>query len=337
VRAHRYVRAYLAGIAIPTVVVCVAGTIAVIFFDELEPSVQRALILPIAINPVIWGCWNVVWASLGPPRRAQIGWHGAVLAVLLTGLGLLLAPGLSVSGVTPRRGAAVLVPTGFAYYILWRYGVSFLNSLVGVDTARDETARGEHMSAAARPTSVWTLQISLFAAAWMLIEYMLVGPLAVAYVPLFTGGFALWWVTARRTPIDPHTIIVPYLVTVIMFIAHVYEEYEAHLLGFADIVQGAPFAISFEMMLTFAASLAPILWLLGAVLMLKRQMVGFFIASTFLFGMMFIEPTHFITPFSHGGFHYVGGLFTAALPTACGWYTFRAIRRDMRRQLEAVE
>jgi hypothetical protein len=194
------------------------------------------------------------------------------------------------------------------------------------------------MKAAARTTTVWTLQILLFASAWMLLEYMLVGPLAVAYVPLFIGGFAMWWVTARRTRIDPHKIIVPYLVTVILFIAHVYEEYKAHLLGFADIVQGAPFPISFETMLTFAASWAPILWLLGAVLMLKRQVVGFFIASTFLFGMMFIEPTHFIAPFSQaGGFHYVGGLFTAGLPTAGGWYTFLAIRRDMRRQLEPVE
>jgi hypothetical protein len=194
------------------------------------------------------------------------------------------------------------------------------------------------MSTAARTTGMWTLQISLFAAAWLLFVYMLVGPLAFAYVPLFIGGFALWWVTARRTPIDPHSIIVPYLVTVIMFIGHVYEEYKAHLLGFADIVQGAPFPISFEMMLTFAASLAPIIWLLGAVLMLKRQMIGFFIASTFLFGMMFIEPTHFIAPFSQGGgFHYVGGLFTAALPTACGWYTFLAIRHDMRRQRDSVE
>src|SRR5262245_56658459 len=141
VRAHRYVRAFLAGIAVPTVVVGVAGTIAVVFFDDLEPSVQRALILPIAINPIIWGCWNVLWAALGPPRRARIGWHGAVLAILLIGLGLLLAPRLSVSGVTLQRGAAVLVPTGFAYYILWRYAVSFLNSLVWIDIARDETTK----------------------------------------------------------------------------------------------------------------------------------------------------------------------------------------------------
>jgi hypothetical protein len=184
---------------------------------------------------------------------------------------------------------------------------------------------------------VSVLQIPLFAAAWVIVEYLFVGPLAFAYVLLFIGGFILWWFTARRVPIEPHNVVVPYLLTVIMFIAHVYEEYKAHLLGFPDIVQGAPFPITFEMMLTFAASFAPIIWLLGAVLMLKRQTLGFFIASTFLFGMMFIEPTHFIAPFVQGGgFHYVGGLFTAALPTACGWYTFLAIQRDMRRQFEAL-
>jgi len=181
-----------------------------------------------------------------------------------------------------------------------------------------------------RTSIVSVVQIPLFVVAWLLFEYIFVGPLAFAYVLLFAGGFALWSFSLRKVIIDPRNVIVPYLMTVIMFIAHVYEEYKAHLLGFPDIVKAAPFPISFEMMLTFAASFAPIIWLLGAVLMLKRQPLGFFIASTFLFGMMFIEPTHFIAPFSEGdGFHYVGGLFTAALPTAAGWYTFLAIRREI--------
>jgi hypothetical protein len=193
------------------------------------------------------------------------------------------------------------------------------------------------MKTAQRAWIVSPLQIPLFVAAWLLFEYLFVGPLALAYVLLFVGGFTLWWFTVRKVSIDPQTIIVPYLLTVVMFIAHVYEEYKAHLLGFPDIVQGAPFPISFEMMLTFAASFAPILWLLGAVCMLKRQPLGFFIACTFLFGMMFIEPTHFIAPFSQGdGFHYVGGMFTAALPTACGWSTFLTIRREMKRNREVL-
>jgi hypothetical protein len=132
-RAHRYVRAYLAGVALPTLVVCTAGLIAVVFFDRFDAPVQRALLLPIATNPVLWGVWNVVWVALGPRWRVQIGWHGAMLAVLLIGIGVVLATRLNVSEVTPQRSGAVLIPTAVAYYLLWRYAVGFLNSLVGLD------------------------------------------------------------------------------------------------------------------------------------------------------------------------------------------------------------
>jgi len=177
------------------------------------------------------------------------------------------------------------------------------------------------------------LQIPLFVAAWFLVEYLLVRTLALAFVPLFAGGFILWWFTTRRTPIDPYKIIVPYLLTVIMFIAHVCEEYRALSLGYPGIT---PLPATFEQMVTFAASLAPILWLLGAVMMLKRLPVGFFVASTFLFGMMFIEPSHLVVPFLPiGSFRYVGGMWTAPLLTVLGWYTFLAIRREIARETDA--
>jgi hypothetical protein len=188
----------------------------------------------------------------------------------------------------------------------------------------------------APPIRASIVQISVFVLAWLLFLYVLVGPLAFAYVMLFAGGFILWWTNLRHTSIDPQKIIVPYLLTVIMFIVHVFEEYKAHLLGFPDIVAGAPFPISFEMMLTFAASFAPVIWLLGAVFMLKKQPAGFFIASTFLFGMMVIEPTHFLASFwPIGTFHYVGGLWTAVLPTSLGWFTFVAIRGEISRERAA--
>ena len=74
-------------------------------------------------------------------RALDIGWHGATLAVLLIGAGVLLAMRLNVSEVTPERGGAVLIPTGFAYYLLWRYGVSFLNSVVCVDEPPEDAAK----------------------------------------------------------------------------------------------------------------------------------------------------------------------------------------------------
>ncbi len=186
------------------------------------------------------------------------------------------------------------------------------------------------MSSTRLTTGGSILQILLFVAGWLSFEYIFVGTLAAAFIPLFIGGFVLWWFTTR-VPIHPPAIIVPYLLTVIAFIAHVYEEYKAFLLGCPDIMQGAPFSITFERLLTFAATLGPIAWLLGAVLMLRRLPVGYFVASTFLFGMMFIEPTHFIAPFLQTGtWHYVGGMWTAPLPIGLSWYTFGAIRRELR-------
>jgi len=176
-----------------------------------------------------------------------------------------------------------------------------------------------------------------FAAAWFIHEFMLVGMLAVAVIPLFVGGFILWSFTTRATPINPNTIIAPYLVTVIAFIAHVYEEYRAYIAGYPNVLQGTPFKLTLELLLTFAAFLAPILWLLGAVMMLKRWSVGYFTASTFLFGMMFVEPTHFLAPFLQtGSFHYVGGMWTAILPIGMGWYTFGLLRREITKEKEVV-
>ena len=45
-----------------------------------------------------------------------------------------------VSEITPQRGGAVFIPTDVAYYLLWRYGVSFLNAVVDLDASRDDAA-----------------------------------------------------------------------------------------------------------------------------------------------------------------------------------------------------
>lgn len=143
-----------------------------------------------------------------------------------------------------------------------------------------------------QPPAIAKLYVFLFAGAWFVHEWILVGVLALALLPLFVGGFVMWRVTTYRVPIDPRRIIIPYLFTVIFFIAHVCEEYVAYMRGYHHILEGSPFKLTLELLLMFAATLAPILWLLGAILLLKGWPVGFFAASTFLFGMMFVEPTH---------------------------------------------
>jgi hypothetical protein len=69
--------------------------------------------------------------------------------------------------------------------------------------------------------------------------------------------------TTYRTPIDPQTIIVPYLVTVIVFIVHVSEEFGTHVERYLSQLSGLQ--VTQSDFLIIAAFSAPIVWLLGAV------------------------------------------------------------------------
>ena len=74
-----FLRAYLAGVALPSLVVC-----AVAFrFWAIPGSVERAMIFPMAINPFMWGVWNALHLGLQRRWHIPIGWFGALLAILL--------------------------------------------------------------------------------------------------------------------------------------------------------------------------------------------------------------------------------------------------------------
>ncbi len=146
----------------------------------------------------------------------------------------------------------------------------------------------------------------------------------------FVGGFVLWIPTLQRQPIDMHAILLPHLVTVIFFIVHVFEEYRGHIEIFMSKLTGID--VTQANFLAVAAFIAPVIWLTGLVLGLRRWQFGYFLACVFYFGMMFAEPMHFVFPFiENGTFHYVAGMYTAALPSIAGWWTFVAMVREVRR------
>jgi hypothetical protein len=139
-----------------------------------------------------------------------------------------------------------------------------------------------------------------------LVGYITVGFAGILFSIAFVGGLILWLLTTYRTPIDPQTMIVPYLVTVIVFIVHVSEEFGTHVERYLSQLSGLQ--VTQSDFLIIAAFSAPIVWLLGAVMLLKRWAFGYFFASTFLFSMMFAELSHFFSPFMEDGtFHYTPG------------------------------
>src|SRR5262245_66530087 len=126
---HPWLRAYLAGIALPTVMLLVL--LAVVVAAHLGPGIpaERLLVFPMAVVPNAWGLWNMLYVALRP-RRWPLGLHGAVLPLLLMPAGLLLAHALEIHLFAPARVAVVLAVLVAFYYLIWKHVVGFLNRLL---------------------------------------------------------------------------------------------------------------------------------------------------------------------------------------------------------------
>ncbi len=146
-KPHPYLRAYMAGTFIPTLVVMfIACAYAVIRFGTNFPiAIERGIVFPVAFVPNLWGIWNVMFLKIHQRHAWPLGAHGALLPFVLAPLGLAVAGVLSLVSF---RGAsliymnAVMIPYGalaagvccavILYYFVWKYLVSFLNDAVGI-------------------------------------------------------------------------------------------------------------------------------------------------------------------------------------------------------------
>jgi hypothetical protein len=154
-------------------------------------------------------------------------------------------------------------------------------------------------------------------------------PAVVFTIPL-VGGLALWLATTYKTQVDPLKLIIPYLLTLIFFIIHVYEEYITDFeVAMTDI---SGLHVLERDFLTIVAFLGPVVWLTGAILLLKRIAAGYYFMSSMYVGMILGELAHFVFPFMEDGtFHYVSGMYTALLPLLPASYGLRVTLRETRR------
>ncbi len=134
---HPYLRAYMAGIAIPTVFILVvfAGFCTVRFGYRVDVPLERVIVFPLALVPNLWGVWNIVYEALHDRRRLPIGLHGALLPVLIFPIAIWAARNF-VIGPLPDFAApffSVAIPVVvIIYYLVWKYFVSFLNRMLGI-------------------------------------------------------------------------------------------------------------------------------------------------------------------------------------------------------------
>jgi len=144
---HPYLRAYLAGIFVPTLVLPLLLTVFIVARIVLKVPVpiEQAMIFPMAVVPSLFGLWNMFWLWLHQRSHLAIGLHGAILPLVIAPLGAATANGLGVlefgsQGVTWFQVAhapyALIAPCFLAalvgYYLIWKYIVGFLNRVLGI-------------------------------------------------------------------------------------------------------------------------------------------------------------------------------------------------------------
>jgi hypothetical protein len=144
---HPYLRAFLAGAFVPTLVLplMLTGFIIARLVLRFPFPIERGILFPMALVPILWALWNVLWLGSHQRTHMALGIHGALLPLLLMPAGATLASSLDLlalgsHGVTwfhdlyvPYAWIAPFFLAGLAaYYLLWKYVVGFLNRTLGI-------------------------------------------------------------------------------------------------------------------------------------------------------------------------------------------------------------
>lgn len=144
---HSYLRAYLAGVFLPTLVLplMLTGFVTVRLVLALPIPIERFIIFPMAVVPSVFGLWNMLYLRSHMRTHLPIGVHGALLPLLLMPTGALLARCLGIlqigaHGITWFQ--AYEIPYAFfvvafaatlaGYYLIWKYVVGFMNRLLAI-------------------------------------------------------------------------------------------------------------------------------------------------------------------------------------------------------------
>ena len=144
---HRYLRAYMAGIVVPTafLMIVLSAFCLARFVFQVPVPIERVIVFPMALIPNLFGAWNMLWVRTAP-FRLPLGLHGALLPLVLVPLGFVLGHLVGViafeqgavvafhTARLPYGRAALALPVVIAiYYLVWKYIVAFLNEVVGVE------------------------------------------------------------------------------------------------------------------------------------------------------------------------------------------------------------
>ena len=146
-KIHPYIRAYIAGIFLPTLVLplILAGYVTFRLVMGVQVPIERFVIFPMAVVPFLFGLWNMVYLGTHHRTHLPLGIHGAILPFIGAPIGAVIA---SCLGVLQIRGDGILwfqmlhIPYALlacvflaalaGYYLVWKYVVGYLNRVLEI-------------------------------------------------------------------------------------------------------------------------------------------------------------------------------------------------------------
>jgi hypothetical protein len=147
---HRYLRAYMAGVAVSTL--CFLLLLLVTFIvsafhkgkkmedPKLRPDEAVELVVfSMVMVPNVFGFWNMLYVAVRRRRNWPLGLHGALAPFVIFPIGVIharamhaftLVPGGYVhfgQMITYRHFAILFTVEVVVYYLVWKYAVGFFN------------------------------------------------------------------------------------------------------------------------------------------------------------------------------------------------------------------
>ena len=127
----------MAGITIPTMMlifIMIVFTLARYIFD-VSVSIEKIIVFPMAIVPNLWGIWNILYVYLRRYRYLSIGFHGALLALVIIPLafGITRLTGFEIPWLLASAFPFAMPILVSVYYLVWKHLVAFFNAVLGIE------------------------------------------------------------------------------------------------------------------------------------------------------------------------------------------------------------
>ncbi len=135
-RTHPYLRAYMAGVVVPSTFMLLAPAIF-LWNGGFPPagsttysfaSLTQLAIFPGAFVPNLWGLWNMLHLRIRDRLRIPHAVFGALIPLILGPFVRMMLPTL-----LNTNDVLLVLPFAIAvYYLVWKFAVGFLNREMGI-------------------------------------------------------------------------------------------------------------------------------------------------------------------------------------------------------------